>query len=93
MRPDLKEKVDAAQAEISRLCQEPYYKWTMTIPARPTDSDLVISEALRELVKEVECLENKLANNTNPDQDRLLAEMTQQSQDLGLYDYYPEDKD
>jgi hypothetical protein len=62
LKPELKAKVDAAQAEINRLCQEPYYHWTMTIPARETDSDLVISGAIRELVKEVEALEDEISS-------------------------------
>src|SRR5262245_24553129 len=63
---EIRAHLDHAHAEVKALCQEPYHRWRMSIPAQPDrDSDLIISAGLKagdDALAEVDRLtaENKL---------------------------------
>ena len=56
----LDQLVSLAHQEISELCDGK--EWRMSIPAQGDDSDIIISEALREQTREIARLKRELNN-------------------------------
>lgn len=57
MSKDIKARLDAAHAEIHRICQDPRHNFRMSIPANPErDSDLIITAALTAAEGEIDRL-------------------------------------
>ena len=59
----IKARCEAARMEVNRLCQRGQGSWTMSIPVREDDSDIVLTASFRDipaLVAEVERLQSEI---------------------------------